>query len=184
MKNKRISVFSFAKDLILVDFIFFLVVVVGYAIVVTQYELAAGRENAVETLIAIVGHISSFIPVAIVLTFIFEIGGFLIMILWRLYQRRLEEAIEQAKVEARIEGIAEGRAEGRVEGKAEGKAEGRDEGKTEGRTEGEAAGIAKNYELWAAWNSRRIEAEEQNLPFDEPPPPPPQATSHPQAAPE
>ena len=154
MENKRISVFSFAKDLILVDFIFFLVVVVSYAIVVTQHELAVGRENAVETLIAIVGYISSFIPVAIVLTLIFEIGGFFIMILWRLYKRRLEEAIEQVKIEAR----------------------------TEGRTEGEAAGIAKSYQLWAAWNDRRIEAEEQNLPFDEPPPPPPQANPNPQAA--
>ena len=150
MENKRISVFSFAKDLILVDFIFFIVVVVSYAIVVTQHALAVERENAVETLIAIVGHISSFIPVAIVLTLIFEIGGFFIMILWRLYQRRLEEAIEQAKIEA--------------------------------RTEGEAAGIAKSYQLWAAWNGRRIEAEEQNLPFDEPPPPPPQANPNPQAA--
>lgn len=165
MENKRISVFSFAKDLILVDFIFFLIVVISYAIVVTQHELAVGRENAVETLIVIVGHISSFIPVAIVLTLIFEVGGFLIMILWRLYQRRLEEAIEQAKIEARTEGIAEGIAEGR----------------TEGRTEGEAAGIAKNYQLWAAWNNRRIEAEARNLPFDEPPPPPPQANPNPQA---
>ena len=76
------------------------------------------------------------------------------MILWRLYKRRLEEAIEQVKIEAR----------------------------TEGRTEGEAAGIAKSYQLWAAWNDRRIEAEEQNLPFDEPPPPPPQANPNPQAA--
>ncbi len=163
MENKRISVFSFAKDLILVDFIFFIVVVVSYGVVVTQYELAVGRENVVETLIVIVGHISSFIPLAIVLTLIFEIGGFLIMILWRLYQKRLEEAIEQAKIEARIEGITEGRAEGRAEG--------------------EADGIAKNYELWEAWNNRRIEAEAKNLPFDEPPPPPPEAASHPQAAP-
>ena len=170
MENKRISVFSFAKDLILVDFIFFLVVVISYAILVTQHELAVGRENAVETLIVIVGHTSSFIPVAIVLTLIFEIGGFLIMILWRLYQRRLEEAIEQAKIEARTEGMAEGMAEGLAEGIAE------------GRTEGEAAGIAKNYEVWAAWNNRRLEAEAQNLPFDEPPPPPPQANPNPQAA--
>ena len=80
------------------------------------------------------------------------------MILWRLDQKRLEEAIEQAKIEARIEGKAEGRAEG------------------------EADGIAKNYELWEAWNNRRIEAEEQNLPFDEPPPPPPQANPNPRAA--
>ena len=162
MENKRISVFSFAKDLILIDFIFFLVVVVSYAIVVTQHELAVERANAVETLIAIVAHISSFIPVAIVLTLIFEIGGFFIMILWRLYKRRLEEAIEQAKIEARTEG--------------------RTEGKAEGRAEGETAGIVKNYELWTAWNNRRLEAEAQNLPFDEPPPPPPQANPNPQAA--
>ena len=92
------------------------------------------------------------------------------MILWRLYQRRLEEAIEQAKIEARIEALAEGRAEGIAEGR------------TEGRTEGEAAGIAKNYELWTAWNNRRLEAEARNLPFDEPPPAPPQVDSNPQAA--
>ena len=147
MENKRISVFSFAKDLILLDFIFFIVVVVSYSIVVTQYELAVERENVVETLIVIVAHISSFIPVAIVLTLIFEIGGFFIMILWRLYQRRLEEAIEQAKIE------------------------------------GEADGIAKNYQLWEAWNNRRIEAEAKNLPFDEPPPPPPEAGPHSQANP-
>ena len=55
MENKRISVFSFAKDLILVDFIFFIVVVVSYGVVVTQYELAAGRENVVETLISLLG---------------------------------------------------------------------------------------------------------------------------------
>ena len=42
MENKRISVFSFAKDLILVDFIFFIVVVGSYGVVVTQYELAIG----------------------------------------------------------------------------------------------------------------------------------------------
>ena len=77
------------------------------------------------------------------------------MILWRLYQRRLEEAIEQAKIEARIEGIAEGRTEG----------------------------IAKNYQLWEAWNNRRLEAAVKNIPFDEPPPPPPEAGSPSQGAP-
>ena len=145
MENKRISVFSFAKDLMLADFIFFLVVVVSYATVTAQHELAAGRENSVETLITIVGHISTFIPVAVVLTIIFEIGGFLIMILWRLYQQKLEAYLEQVKVE--------GRAEGRVEGQVE------------------------NYQLWDSWNNRRIEAENQNRPFNEPPPPPPSASS-------
>ena len=71
MKNKRIAIFSFSKDWAVQDFIFFIVVVVIYAIIVTLHELAAER-GSVDTLIVIVGHISSFIPVAIVLAFIFE----------------------------------------------------------------------------------------------------------------
>ena len=103
-----------------------------------------GRASSVETLIAIVGDISSFIPVAVVLTLIFEGGVTLIMILWRLYMRQQEAQIEQARAEA----LAEGRVEGRVEGRAEA------------------------YQLWSAWNERRLEAETNKRPFDEPPPPP------------
>ena len=37
-----------------------------------------------------------------------------------------------------------------------------DEGVVKGRAEGRAA--------WSAWNSRRLEAERDGVPFDEPPP--------------
>ena len=47
-------------------------------------------------------------------------------------------------------------------------------GRTEGRAEGEAKGRAENYQMWAAWNARRIEAEAKGLPFNEPPPNPPE----------
>ncbi|MDE0300986.1 MAG: hypothetical protein OXN17_20320 [Candidatus Poribacteria bacterium] len=153
MENKRISVLSFARDFVLVDFIFFLIVVIGYAVIVGGHEIAAGRENPVETLIAIVGHISNYIPVAIVLTLMFEIGGSLTMLLWRLYKRQIDAQIEQA----RTEGIASGEAKGEARG--------------------EARGIAEAFQLWTAWNNRRLEAEGKNLPFNEPPPPPPQAPS-------
>ncbi len=93
------------------------------------------------------------------------------MMLWRMYMRQQEAQIEQARVEAKAEGRNEGKAEGRNEGIAEGRTEGKAEGRTEGRTEGRA----EAYQLWSAWNTRRIEAEAQNLPFDEPPPPPPEA---------
>ena len=89
------------------------------------------------------------------------------MMLWRMYMRQQEAQIEQARVEAKAEGRNEGKAEGRNEGIAEGRNEGIAEGRTEGRAEA--------YQLWSAWNTRRIEAEAQNLPFDEPPPPPPEA---------
>ena len=39
-------------------------------------------------------------------------------------------------------------------------------GKAEGKAEGEAA----RQEEWEAWNQRRLEAEAQGQPFDEPPP--------------
>ncbi len=43
-----------------------------------------------------------------------------------------------------------------------------------GRAEGEAKGRAENYQLWAAWNERRMGAEIKGIPFNEPPPEPPQ----------
>ena len=42
------------------------------------------------------------------------------------------------------------------------------------KAESRAEGVSKTYGLWEAWNNRRLEAERDNLPFNEPPPPPPQ----------
>ena len=47
---------------------------------------------------------------------------------------------------------------------------GRDEGRVEGRVEGVAEGRAEERAEWSAWNSRRMEAERNGAPFDEPPP--------------
>lgn len=46
--------------------------------------------------------------------------------------------------------------------------EGREEGRQEGREEGEARANRK----WVDWNNRRIKAEDEGIPFDEPPPTP------------
>ena len=54
------------------------------------------------------------------------------------------------------------RQAGREEGRQNGREEGREEGRKEGREE--------NQRLWAAWNQRRIQAEHNGEPFDEPPP--------------
>ena len=51
-----------------------------------------------------------------------------------------------------------------------GKAEGKTEGEAKGRDEGEAKGRADEAARWRAWNARRIEAEREGRPFDEPPP--------------
>ena len=107
MQNKRVPIFSFAQKTLLPDFIFFIVVVGSYAVVVGKHELAQGRENSVETLIAIVEHVSTFIPVAIFLTFTFEIGGSIVMVLWNLYKRRQEAHLEQVVAKARAEALAQ-----------------------------------------------------------------------------
>ena len=36
--------------------------------------------------------------------------------------------------------------------------------------QGRAEGVAKERRAWTAWNSRRVDAEANGLPFDEPPP--------------
>ena len=79
------------------------------------------------------------------------------MIFWRWYMQKQEAEIQQAK------------ADGITEGETRGLAKGRAEGQAIGRTE--------TYQLWSSWNIRRIEAERQNLPFDEPPPPLPEVTA-------
>lgn len=62
--------------------------------------------------------------------------------------------------------IAEGHAEGRAKGRDEGRAEGRDEGRDEGRAEGKE----EANRAWRKWYARRMEAEANGLPFDEPMP--------------
>jgi len=44
------------------------------------------------------------------------------------------------------------------------------EAREKGRDEGRAEGLAKGRAEWAAWNQRRLEAEANGRPFDEPPP--------------
>ncbi len=68
----------------------------------------------------------------------------------------------------RAEGRVEGRAEGRVEGRAEGRVEGRVEGRAEGRVEGRAEMRAEMLEAVRQWNERRLAAEANGEPFDEP----------------
>ena len=44
------------------------------------------------------------------------------------------------------------------------------EGEAKGEARGRAEGQAENQTVWEAWNQRRLDAEAQDIPFDEPPP--------------
>ncbi len=109
--EKRVPVFSFMRGTFLADIIFFLALVASYTWMVGEYELAKGRENSVETIIAIVGHVAEFISVAFVLTLFFELGGSVLMILWNLYKREQEKQIREIVKEVTAEVTAEVAAE-------------------------------------------------------------------------
>ena len=81
------------------------------------------------------------------------------------YQNRIKQAADEAAAKADAEGAARGEAIGEARGVARGEAR--------GEARGAARGAAQEYEKWAEWNRRRLEAEANGLPFDEPPPPPP-----------
>ncbi len=97
--EKRVPVFSFMQRTFLADLIFFFVLIASYTYMVGEYELAKGRENSVETIIAIVGHVSEFISVALVLTLFFELGGSVLMILWNLYKREQKKRLREIAAE-------------------------------------------------------------------------------------
>ena len=66
-------------------------------------------------------------------------------------------------IPARIKQLKE---EGRKEGRKEGREEGREEGRKEGREEGQES----ERQQWLVWNERRLSAEREGRPFEEPPP--------------
>ncbi len=75
------------------------------------------------------------------------------MVLARSLEEWLERRREKHDAKVRAEALAEGRAEGLVEGRAEALAE-----------------AEAREARWMDWNNRRIAAEKNNEPFDEPPP--------------
>ena len=81
--------------------------------------------------------------------------------------RMLANFVIEKYLERRFnKGVLKGRQEGRREGREEGREQGREEGLQKGWEEG----VAKEREVWMAWNDRRLSAEAENRPFDEPPP--------------
>ncbi len=52
----------------------------------------------------------------------------------------------------------------------QGRQQGLEEGRQEGIVEGRQEGLQEANAAWEAWNNRRLEAESNNLPFNEPPP--------------
>ena len=60
-------------------------------------------------------------------------------------------------------------------------AEAENRGRSQGIAEGRSQGIAEAWEKWQGWNQRRLEAEAEGRPFNEPPPPKPPSENKPDA---
>ena len=162
MKNnsERVSIFSFRKGGARLELTLFVVLVLAYTIIAGVYLTPEGLNGWPEILASIVGHVSTFIPVAIVLVLACEIVGVYMLLLWDLYREernRQRQEREAALQQARI------RAE-----EANSKAEEANSKAEEANSRAEVA--EKEINLWKEWNARRVEAESKNVKFDEPPP--------------
>ena len=108
------------------------------------YEVAHRTEDsAVETILAIVSGMAEVGVAAAVATVVTTEVAQNIMVTGEYLRQKLVEPLKEKQ-------------------RAEGREEGRKEGREEGREEERAA--------WEAWNRRRLNAESEGEPFDEPPP--------------
>ena len=141
-KKERTPLFSFAQNVGLGNAIIFIAVVVGYLFTAPSVSVSSFSER----LRLIVADIRDVIPAAFFVTFAIDVGGSLLMLFWNLMKRQLNRYDAQLIEQGKAEGIEQGKAEGIEQGKAE------------------------VYQEIADWNTRRLAAAAQDLPFDEPPP--------------
>ena len=149
-KKERTPLFSFAQNVGLGNAIIFIAVVVGYLFTAPSVSVSSFSER----LRLIVADIRDVIPAAFFVTFAIDVGGSLLMLFWNLMKRQLNRYDAQLIEQGKAEGIEQGKAEGIEQGKAEGIEQGK----------------AEVYQEIADWNTRRLAAAAQDLPFDEPPP--------------
>ena len=109
MKNnsERVSIFSFRKGGARLELTLFVVLVLAYTIFAGVYLTPKGPSGWPEILASIVGHVSTFIPVAIVLVLTCEIVGVYMLLLWDLYReernrqrQEREAALQRARSRA------------------------------------------------------------------------------------
>ncbi len=142
-----------------VYFAVFIVQVIVWCVIMYWWESTSGEHSSdtVGRIIATGLKMAPLTGLSVITTIVLvEMGRYLVVLF--LPTPNIRRRMEKAKAKGHAEGIVEGHAEGHAEGIAEGHAE------------GHAEGTAQERRNWVAWNRRRVEAEAQGLPFDEPPP--------------
>ncbi len=105
--EERISPLSFRIKYLKTDLVFFSVVLCGYIFILTREKSHAG----IERIIWIVDRVGAAIPVGIVLTLFFELGGLGIVWLTNWYRESYKAKREEELAAAKEQGRREGRAE-------------------------------------------------------------------------
>lgn len=105
--SERVSIFSFRKGGARLELTLFVVLALAYTIIAGVYLTPKGPSGWPEILASIVGHVSTFIPVAIVIVLVFEIVGVYMLLLCDLYReernrqrQEREAALQQARSRA------------------------------------------------------------------------------------
>ena len=125
---------------------------VAWTGLITWAKVSSGNQEGIAgTAIAIVSAAAPASPLIIIyailtISAIDVAGGLTVVTARYLTDKFLKPRIEKRRAEAHAEGLAEGLTEGLAEGRAEERRE------------------------WTDWNRRRLEAEANGAPFDEPPP--------------
>ena len=150
----------------------------GFTALIAWCEISKGFPGVNELIIEVVSGTAPAVPLfvvyAIIAVSMADLIGGSAMVTAKYLTKKLIEPLERKRREELEQRFERGRAEGREEGVAQGVARGRAEGVAQGRAEGVAQGVGQGAErerrAWTEWNSRRMEAEANGLPFDEPPP--------------
>ena len=154
----RVSVASVPerwRELYLIIFSAQTLALLGLAI---WYEVfVVTKDSWPETIFAIGRDVGPGVGVIMAESIIITEGLFMVLF-GGIMRRREERRVEEAENRGRSQGIAEGKSQGIAEGRSQGIAEGL------------AQGSAQEREKWQEWNRRRLEAEADGRPFNEPPP--------------
>ena len=147
MVTPRESIWSVTRRTRILYFATFSVLVTISVVLVSTYEtVVSDKDTLYDTLKAIWTTSSQMVPAWVVFSLILaELGDWTMVLAEMFREKRMRD-----KQKREQEALAEGRAQGRDEGRAEGR--------------------ALTQAHWQAWNSRRLEAEKNSLPFNEPPP--------------
>ena len=122
----------------------------GFTALITWREIANGFAGVNELVIAVVSGTAPaatlFVLYAIIAVALTDFIGGGVMVTARYLTKKLIEPLERKRREEMERRVREGMAQG------------------------VAQGAERERRAWTAWNSRRVDAEANGLPFDEPPP--------------